>query len=101
MGLTNTTIELSNFRASILHELNICERRTTAKKTMVVSYVGARHVHFKNRTCCTETLMMRNSVKWGAVSKEDMGWGGCPRSQTITVNLKSPNVPTAVVKKSI
>ncbi|MEA1951897.1 MAG: clan AA aspartic protease [Planctomycetota bacterium] len=126
MGMINVDIELSNPRQPDLSplsvqalvdtgamticipehiavqlDLNEIEKRevTTAdEKSHVVSYVGPIQICFQRRTCFTGALVIGESVLLGAVPMEDMDLVVSPSRQTITVNPKSPNIPSAVVK---
>jgi hypothetical protein len=61
-------------------------------------YVGPIQIRFQNRTCFTGALVIGDSVLLGAVPMEDMDLVISPSAGTITVNPKSPNIPSAVVK---
>ncbi len=126
MGMINADIELSNPRQPDLNPMSvralvdtgamtICipehvavqlkleeiEKRevTTAdEKSHVVAYVGPIQIRFQRRTCFTGALVIGESVLLGAVPMEDMDLVVEPSRQTITVNPKSPNIPSAVVK---
>ena len=126
MGMINADIELSNPRQPELSGLSvralvdtgamtICipehvavqlkleeiEKRevTTAdEKSHLVPYVGPIQIRFQRRTCFTGALVIGESVLLGAVPMEDMDLVIEPSRQTITVNPKSPNIPSAVVK---
>jgi clan AA aspartic protease len=126
MGIITATVELSNPRQPQLGPLEtsamvdtdamtICipehiavqlqlpeiEKRevTTAdERSHVVPYVGPIQIRFQNRTCFTGALVLGDSVLLGAVPMEDMDLVISPSRQTITVNPKSPNIPSAVVK---
>ena len=126
MGMINADIELSNPRQPDLNpmsvralvdtdamticipehiavqlNLNEIEKRevTTAdEKSHVVPYVGPIQIRFQRRTCFTGALVIGESVLLGAVPMEDMDLVVEPSRQTITVNPKSPNIPSAVVK---
>jgi clan AA aspartic protease len=126
MGIIMTTVELSNPRQPQLNPLEtsalvdtgamtICipehiatqlqlpeiEKRevTTAdERSHVVPYVGPIQIRFQNRTCFTGALVLGDTVLLGAVPMEDMDLVISPARQTIVVNPKSPNIPSAVVK---
>ena len=126
MGIIMATVELSNPRQPQLHPLEtsalvdtgamtICipehvatqlqlpeiEKRevTTAdERSHVVPYVGPIQIRFQNRTCFTGALVLGDTVLLGAVPMEDMDLVISPSRQTIVVNPKSPNIPSAVVK---
>jgi clan AA aspartic protease len=126
MGVITASIELSNPRQPQLSPMSISalvdtgamticipehvavqlqlpeiERRevTTAdERSHVVPYVGPIQIRFENRTCFTGALVIGDSVLLGAVPMEDMDLVVSPSRQTVTVNPKSPNMPSAVVK---
>jgi clan AA aspartic protease len=126
MGLVNADIELANpVRADLrpikvqamvdtgamtlcipehvaiqlnLHEIETREVTTADEKSHIVSYVGPVQVRFGGRTCFTGALVIGNSVLMGAVPMEDMDLVVSPANKTITVNPRSPNIPSAVVK---
>ncbi|MFH0938772.1 MAG: clan AA aspartic protease [Planctomycetota bacterium] len=82
-------------------ELNEIEKRevTTAdERSHVVPYVGPIQIRFQKRTCFTGALVIGESVLLGAVPMEDMDLVIEPSRQIVTVNPKSPNIPSAVVK---
>lgn len=83
-----------------LKELEKREVTTAEGKSTLVPYVGPVQVHFENRNCFTGALVMGDSVLLGAVPMEDMDLVINPRLHQVTVNPASPNIPTAVVKKS-
>lgn len=75
------------------------ERSTKAdERSHLVPYVGPVQIKFGNRTCFTGALVIGESVLMGAVPMEDMDLVVSPSGQTVTVNPKSPNIPSAVVK---
>ena len=126
MDLVYTSISLSNPREPILKALEVealvdtgaitlcipqhvavqlqlpaIEQReviTADGKSHLVSYVGPIQVKFENRTCFTGALVLGDSVLMGAVPMEDMDLVVHPREQKVTVNPKSPNIPSAIVK---
>ena len=126
MGMINADIELSNPRLPDLSPLSvralvdtgamtICipqhvavqlgldeietrEVTTADEKSHVVPYVGPIQIRFGKRTCFTGALVIGESVLLGAVPMEDMDLVVEPARQTIAVNPKSPNIPSAVVK---
>jgi len=82
-------------------ELDTIETRevTTAdERSHVVPYVGPIRIRFENRTCFTGALVIGDSVLLGAVPMEDMDLVLSPSAETIVINPKSPNIPSAVVK---
>ena len=126
MGLIHTAIDLSNPKNSELTpvkanalvdtgamtlcipediavrlELAELEKRdvTTADgKTVPVPYVGPVQVTFARRSCFTGALVLGDSVLLGAIPMEDMDLVVSSRLQKVTVNPKSPDMPSAVVK---
>lgn len=81
-----------------LQEIEKREVTTADERRHVVPYVGPVQVQFANRTCFTGALVIGESVLMGAVPMEDMDLVVSPSGQTVTVNPKSPNIPSAVVK---
>ena len=81
-----------------LTEIEKREVTTADERSHVVSYVGPIQIKFQNRTCFTGALVIGDSVLLGAVPMEDMDLVMSPSGQTITVNPRSPNLPSAVVK---
>ena len=126
MGMITTTVELSNPRQPHLSPLDVSARVDTGAMTIcipehvaielqlteidkrevttadershVVPYVGPIQIRFQNRTCFTGALVLGETVLLGAVPMEDMDLVVSPSRQTIEVNPKSPNIPSAVVK---
>ena len=81
-----------------LPEIEKREVTTADERSHVVPYVGPIQIRFENRTCFTGALVIGDSVLLGAVPMEDMDLVVSPSRQTITVNPKNPNLPSAVVK---
>jgi clan AA aspartic protease len=81
-----------------LHEIEKREVTTADERPHVVPYVGPIQIRFQKRTCFTGALVIGESVLLGAVPMEDMDLVVEPSRQTVTVNPKSPNIPSAVVK---
>jgi clan AA aspartic protease len=81
-----------------LAEIEKREVTTADEKPHVVPYVGPIQIRFQKRTCFTGGLVIGDSVLLGAVPMEDMDLVVEPSRQTIVVNPKSPNIPSAVVK---
>lgn len=81
-----------------LKQIETREVTTTDEKSHVVPYVGPIHIKFQNRTCFTGALVIGESVLLGAVPMQDMDLVVSPSGETITVNPKSPNIPSAPVK---
>jgi clan AA aspartic protease len=72
---------------------------TTADGTPhLVPYAGPIQINFKNRTCFTGAFVFGDGVLMGAVPMEDMDLVIEPTRQKVTVNPKSPNIPSALVK---
>lgn len=68
------------------------------RRSHLVPYAGPIQIRFQNRTCFTGARVIGDSVLLGAVPMEDMDLIVSPSRQTIEVNLKSPNIPSAIVK---
>ena len=126
MGIITATVELSNPRQPQLSPLDvsalvdtgamtICipehvavqlqlpeienrEVTTDDERSHVVPYVGPIQIRFQNRTCFTGALVLGDSVLLGAVPMEDMDLVISPSGESVIVNPKSPNIPSAVVK---
>ena len=81
-----------------LDEIEKREVTTADEKSHVVPYVGPVQIKFENRTCLTGALVIGDSVLMGAVPMEDMDLVLSPSAQAVTVNPKSPNIPSVVVK---
>ncbi|MBN1506486.1 MAG: clan AA aspartic protease [Sedimentisphaerales bacterium] len=81
-----------------LPEIEKREVTTADERSHVVPYVGPTQIRFENRTCFTGALVIGDSVLLGAVPMEDMDLVVSPSGGTITVNPKSPNIPSALVK---
>jgi clan AA aspartic protease len=81
-----------------LEEIEKRKLTTADEKSHVVPYVGPIQIRFGNRTCFTGALVIGESVLVGAVPMEDMDLVISPSGQTVTVNPRSPNIPSAVVK---
>ena len=82
-----------------LEELEQREVTTAEGKSRLVPYVGPVQIRFENRNCFTGALILGDSVLLGAVPLEDMDLVVESRSQRVTVNPNSPNIPSAVVKR--
>ena len=81
--------------------LAVLEQRevTTADgKKRQCDYVGPVHVRFGNRSCFVGALVLGDSVLLGAIPMEDMDLVIHPLGRTVTVNPKSPDIPSAIVK---
>ena len=81
-----------------LQEIEKREVTTADERRHVVPYVGPVQIKFANRTCFTGALVIGESVLMRAVPMEDMDLVISPSEQTVVVNPKSPNIPSAVVK---
>lgn len=81
-----------------LPEIEKREVTTADERSHVVPYVGPIQIEFQNRTCFTGALVIGDSVLLGAVPMEDMDLVVSPSGRTVTVNPRSPNIPSAVVK---
>ena len=81
-----------------LQEIEKREVTTADERSHVVPYVGPIQIKFQNRTCFTGALVIGDSVLLGAVPMEDMDLVISPSGRSITVNPRSPNIPSAVVK---
>jgi len=81
-----------------LTEIEKREVTTADEKSHLIPYVGPIQIRFQKRTCFTGALVIGDSVLLGAVPMEDMDLVLEPSRQTIAVNPKSPNIPSAVVK---
>ena len=79
-----------------LPEIEKREVTTADERSHVVPYVGPIQIRFQNRTCFTGALVLGDSVLLGAVPMEDMDLVISPARQTITVNPRSSNIPSAV-----
>lgn len=64
----------------------------------LVDYVGPVEVHFERRGCFVGALAIGDEVLLGVVPMEDMDLVICPRSQAVTANPESPNIPSAKLK---
>ncbi len=81
-----------------LEQIETREVTTADEKRHVIPYVGPIRIRFQNRSCFTGALVIGGSVLLGAVPMEDMDLVVSPARETITVNPKSPNIPSALVK---
>jgi clan AA aspartic protease len=81
-----------------LPEIEKREVTTADERSHIVPYVGPIQIRFENRTCFTGALVIGDSVLLGAVPMEDMDLVVSPSRGTITVNPRSPNIPSALVK---
>jgi clan AA aspartic protease len=81
-----------------LQAIETREVTTADEKPHVVPYVGPVRIRFEKRTCFTGALVIGETVLLGAVPMEDMDLVVSPAGETIVVNPKSPNIPSAIVK---
>ncbi len=81
-----------------LEEIEEREVTTADEKSHVAPYVGPIQIRFGNRSCFTGALVIGESLLMGAVPMEHMDLVISPSRQTVTVNPRSPNIPSAVVK---
>jgi len=81
-----------------LPEIEKREVTTADERSHVIPYVGPVQIRFQNRTCSTGALVIGDTVLLVAVPMEDMDLVVSPSRSTITVNPRSPNIPSAVVK---
>lgn len=63
-----------------------------------VPYVGPIELRFKNRVGFTGALVMGDQVLVGAIPMEDMDLVVIPKTRTLDVNPKSPNIATTIAK---
>lgn len=66
--------------------------------TKRVPYVGPIEVRFKNRVGFAGARVMGDQVLVGAIPMEDMDLIVIPRTRTLDVNPKSPNIATTIAK---
>ena len=81
-----------------LEEIEKREVTTADGKSSIVPYIGPIQIKFDNRSCFTGALVLGDSVLMGAVPMEVMDLVIHPATKTVTVNPKSPNIPSALVK---
>ncbi len=126
MGLTHTTIRLSNPRlperdaievkaladTGVLHLCipnhvaiqlglqSVEEREVTlaAGTKKAVPYVGPIRMDYLNRTGFTGALVLGDEALIGAIPMEDMDLVVAPSTQQLIANPNSPNVPTSTAK---
>lgn len=126
MGLTTSTIKLSNPRRSDLEPielealadtgaLHLCipehvrlqldlekieEREVTLAdgSKQLVPYVGPIMIHFMNRSGFTGALVLGDEALIGAIPMEDMDLIVVPSTRTLSVNPASPNIPASMAK---
>ena len=126
MGQIHTKILLSNAREAGLEPLEVEALVDTGAATLCVpdhvagqlrlavleqrevtiaggkkrqcDYVGPVHVRFGNRSCFVGALVLGDSVLLGAIPMEDMDLVMHPLGRRVTINPKSPDIPSAIVK---
>ena len=81
-----------------LEQIEQREVTTADGKPHVVAYVGPVQVNFHRRTCFTGAFVLGDAVLMGAIPMEDMDLVIEPATQKVTVNPRSPNIPSAIVK---
>ena len=81
-----------------LEQLQEREVITADGSTRLCPYVGPIEVRFENRACFTGALVLGDEVLLGAVPLEDMDLVISPSVRSVTVNPKSPNIPSSTVK---
>ena len=63
-----------------------------------VPYAGPIELRFKNRVGFAGALVMGDQVLVGAIPMEDMDLIVAPRTRTLDVNPRSPNIATSIAK---
>lgn len=81
-----------------LQEIEKREVATADGTRISIPYVGPVQVKFEKRSCFTGALVLGDEVLLGTIPMEDMDLVVSPRTQTVTVNPDSPNMPSAIVK---
>jgi len=64
-----------------------------------VPYVGPIEIRFKNRVGFAGALVMGDQVLIGAIPMEDMDLVVVPRTRTLEVNPRSPNIGSTIAKQ--
>ena len=64
----------------------------------VVPYVGPIELRFKNRIGFAGALVMGDQVLLGVIPMEDMDLVVIPKTRTVDVNPKSPNIAISLAK---
>ncbi len=64
----------------------------------LIPYAGPIEVRFSNRCCYVGAMVMGDEVLLGAIPMEDMDLIVQPMTQEVTVNPKSPNIPSSYAK---
>ena len=75
------------------------EVTTADGKAHLCAYVGPVELTFGNRACFVGALVLGEEVLLGAVPTEDLDVVISPALPTIEPNPRSPNIPSAVVKR--
>ena len=84
-----------------LEELERREVTAPGDEATLVPYVGPVRVQFENRSCFVGAFVLGDNVLLGSIPLEDMDLVLNPRLEQVTVNPRSPNIPSAVVMRSI
>ena len=84
-----------------LEELERREVTTADGKVTLVPYVGPVQVRFENRSCFVGAFVLGDSVLLGSIPLNDMDLVLNPRLEQVTVNPQSPNIPSAVVMRTV
>ena len=79
----------------------IAEKEVTLADGSVrqVPYVGPIEIRFKNRVGFAGALVMGDQVLIGAIPMEDMDLVVVPRTRTLEVNPRSPNIGSTIAKQ--
>lgn len=79
----------------------IAEKEVTLADGSVrqVPYVGPIEIRFKNRVGFAGALVMGDQVLVGAIPMEDMDLVVVPRTRTLEVNPRSPNIGSTIAKQ--
>ncbi|MGQ0547443.1 MAG: clan AA aspartic protease [Betaproteobacteria bacterium] len=67
--------------------------------TRLVPYVGPIEIRFKNRVGFAGALVIGDQVLMGAIPMEDMDLVVVPRTRSLDVNPRSPDIGTTIVKQ--
>lgn len=84
-------------------KLNIMEQReiqTADGSLHLIDYAGPVLVSMFGRSSFTGALVLGDQVLLGAIPLEDMDLVVDPRRQRVTVNPKSPNIASSIVKRA-
>ena len=63
-----------------------------------VPYVGPIEVRFKNRVGFAGALVMGDQVLIGAITMEDMDLVSIPKTRTLDINPRSPDIASTIAK---